>query len=364
MRLGIKGKQVLGVTPIVGAVVVVLSADAPGAAGAASASTRAARAPSCWPTRSSSARARSSPSGADPYAGAARRSGPALDPRVQPLRRRTSRSRRSSTRTGMAVVARRSDARRAAAAGRRRPRALLARPPLVAAARDLLAARDATSSSGSRCCSATREFGSIRIGVSTLLIRRGSERVAAPGARRRRSSRWRVAVFGAMLLAQLLLRPIHVIRSGLTRLGKGEFGVRLDLEPGRRVRRARHVLQHGQRAAVGRPLADGRSGREPRVGRRAPRGRRGDRQPEGRAAVRESGDARAAARRRRPARRSTTWCRPDHPLRRLVEQTLVSRQSRGPLSATFAVGRRRARRAADPDACGQRRRRASSSASC
>ena len=33
-----------------------------------------------------------------------------------------------------------------------------------------------------------------------------------------------------MLLAQLLLRPIHVIRSGLTRLGKGEFGVRLDLD--------------------------------------------------------------------------------------------------------------------------------------
>ena len=32
-----------------------------------------------------------------------------------------------------------------------------------------------------------------------------------------------------MLLAQLLLRPIHVIRSGLTRLGTGEFGVRLDL---------------------------------------------------------------------------------------------------------------------------------------
>ena len=32
-----------------------------------------------------------------------------------------------------------------------------------------------------------------------------------------------------MILAQLLLRPIHVIRSGLTRLGRGEFGVRLDL---------------------------------------------------------------------------------------------------------------------------------------
>ena len=41
-----------------------------------------------------------------------------------------------------------------------------------------------------------------------------------------------VAVFVAALLAQLLLRPIHVIRSGLTRLGQGEFGVTLDLPPG------------------------------------------------------------------------------------------------------------------------------------
>ena len=32
-----------------------------------------------------------------------------------------------------------------------------------------------------------------------------------------------------MVLAQLSLRPIHVIRSGLTRLGQGEFGVVVDL---------------------------------------------------------------------------------------------------------------------------------------
>src|SRR5207244_1440539 len=41
-----------------------------------------------------------------------------------------------------------------------------------------------------------------------------------------------IAVLVAALLAQLMLRPIHVIRSGLTRLGKGEFGVTLDLPPG------------------------------------------------------------------------------------------------------------------------------------
>ena len=37
-------------------------------------------------------------------------------------------------------------------------------------------------------------------------------------------------VLTASLLAQLILRPIHVIRSGLTRLGRGEFGVRLNLD--------------------------------------------------------------------------------------------------------------------------------------
>ena len=38
-----------------------------------------------------------------------------------------------------------------------------------------------------------------------------------------------------MLLAQWMLRPIHVIQSGLTRLGRGELDVRLDL-PGEEFR--------------------------------------------------------------------------------------------------------------------------------
>jgi signal transduction histidine kinase len=41
-----------------------------------------------------------------------------------------------------------------------------------------------------------------------------------------------IAIMVAAVLAQLFLRPINVIRSGLTRLGKGEFGVTLDLPPG------------------------------------------------------------------------------------------------------------------------------------
>jgi signal transduction histidine kinase len=72
------------------------------------------------------------------------------------------------------------------------------------------------------------EFGSIRIGVSTLLIRADLQEYLAPAVVAAAAALG-IAVAVAMLLAQLMLRPIHVIRSGLTRLGRGEFGVRLDL---------------------------------------------------------------------------------------------------------------------------------------
>jgi signal transduction histidine kinase/HAMP domain-containing protein len=74
-------------------------------------------------------------------------------------------------------------------------------------------------------------FGEIRIGVSTLLMRSAlsgwltQTLIVAVVA-------LIVAVLVAGLLAERLLRPIHVIRSGLTRLGRGEFGVTLDLPPG------------------------------------------------------------------------------------------------------------------------------------
>jgi len=73
-----------------------------------------------------------------------------------------------------------------------------------------------------------KEFGSIRVGVSTLLIRDELDRSLRPVL-----VAVAAAVAGAsliaLLLAQVLLRPIHVIRSGITRLGRGEFGVMVDL---------------------------------------------------------------------------------------------------------------------------------------
>jgi signal transduction histidine kinase len=74
-----------------------------------------------------------------------------------------------------------------------------------------------------------RQIGSIRIGVSTLLIRDDLSKSLWPPVVVALVALV-VGVVTSSLLAQLILRPIHVIRSGLTRLGRGEFGVRLNLD--------------------------------------------------------------------------------------------------------------------------------------
>jgi signal transduction histidine kinase len=77
----------------------------------------------------------------------------------------------------------------------------------------------------------SEDFGSIRIGVSTLLMR-SQLRELLNDALFTGAAALAIAVFVAGIFAQLLLRPIHVLRSGLTRLGRGEFGVTLDLPAG------------------------------------------------------------------------------------------------------------------------------------
>jgi signal transduction histidine kinase/HAMP domain-containing protein len=65
------------------------------------------------------------------------------------------------------------------------------------------------------------DFGTIRIGVSTLLVRLDLTERLAPVLR---TAAWVLvgAVLGALILAQWLLRPIHVLRSGLRQLERGE----------------------------------------------------------------------------------------------------------------------------------------------
>jgi signal transduction histidine kinase len=177
------------------------------------------------------------------------------------------------------------------------------------------------------------EFGSIRIGVSTLLIRTdlaagvGSAVVPAFLA-------LTIAVLGAMALAQILLRPIHVIRSGLTRLGKGEFGVRLDLEADDEFRELGAFFNtvSARLSADRSQIANLESSFE--------------HLEDAVAIINPKGNvlfANAAAEHLFPgieAGKSLDALMPaDHALRRLAEETLVTRQSRGPIPAAFGVGR-------------------------
>jgi signal transduction histidine kinase len=76
--------------------------------------------------------------------------------------------------------------------------------------------------------SGDRPFGTIRIGVSTLLTRADIDEAIRPAVLTALAAVI-VASLGAMLLARSLLRPIHIIRAGLSRLGRGEFGVAVDV---------------------------------------------------------------------------------------------------------------------------------------
>lgn len=66
-----------------------------------------------------------------------------------------------------------------------------------------------------------QDFGTIHIGVSTLLIRNDLDERLQPVLS---TALWVLAsaIGGALLLAQWLLRPIHVLRSGLRQLERGE----------------------------------------------------------------------------------------------------------------------------------------------
>src|SRR5205085_8845355 len=76
----------------------------------------------------------------------------------------------------------------------------------------------------------TSDLGSIRVGVQPLFIRRQlEESLQAPmytaiGV-------VLIASLVAMVPAQIVLRPTHVLRSGLARLGRGELNVHVDLPP-------------------------------------------------------------------------------------------------------------------------------------
>jgi len=182
------------------------------------------------------------------------------------------------------------------------------------------------------------EIGSTRIGVSTLLIRQDLDQSLRPSLVTAFAALG-VSVLVATLLSQLFLRPIHMIRSGLTRLGKGEFGVRLDLD---------QQDEFGDLGTFFNTVSEQLS---------ADRSQMAGQVANLESAVEQLEDAVAIVNAKEellftnPAMRALlpaaapgvslgTMLAADHPLRRLSEQTFVSRQSRGPLSASFGDSER------------------------
>lgn len=179
-------------------------------------------------------------------------------------------------------------------------------------------------------------FGSIRIGVSTLLIRQELDAWLRPAAATAVIAVG-ASVLGAMVLAQLLLRPIHVIRSGLTRLGRGEFGVRLDLkqddefgELGTFFNTVSAQLSTDRSPTAGQVanLESAVEHLEDAVAIVNPKGELIFANPAMRAIL--PGAAAGAA--------LTVLAPLPHPMSRLADETLASRESRGPISAMLPDG--------------------------
>jgi signal transduction histidine kinase len=74
-----------------------------------------------------------------------------------------------------------------------------------------------------------KQIAEIRVGLSTLLARRTLNESLRPPLVAALAA-LAAAVIVAFVLAQIVVRPIHVIRSGLSRLGRGDLGATLDLK--------------------------------------------------------------------------------------------------------------------------------------
>jgi signal transduction histidine kinase len=332
MRLGIKAKQVLGVTTIVGATVVVLSVMH--LAQLAQVSLAESRARANLISSTVYQRANEVVGGAiSPYE--ALRSDPGLRSILQS-------SLYSPNVTYAAIV----DARgvtvvHADPAQEDSPlpsaqdlESLLARSP-VSQLRAVYSGQGRNLDVSQALLLGDVAFGSIRIGVSTLLIRRDLSTSLRPAIITALVALG-IAVFAAVILAQVLLRPIHVIRSGLTRLGQGELGVKLDLsqkdefgELGAFFNEASQQLSADRSHMAGQVanLESAVEHLEDAVAIVSPQGRLLFANP----ALRTLIPAAATG------ANFDSLLPATHPLRRLSDQTLASRQSRGPVSATLAL---------------------------
>jgi signal transduction histidine kinase len=182
-----------------------------------------------------------------------------------------------------------------------------------------------------------QDFGSIRIGVSTLLVK-NELREALKTALQSVLIALVISTVVAMLLAQWMLRPIHVIQSGLTRLGRGELDVRLELPEGEEFEglgssfEAVSAQLSAVRAKAGTsPSADFESvveNLEDAVALFNPDGELIFCNPAMGSVLPQFASA--------ETRRLDDMAPPDNPVRQLVERTLAAHRSQGPVSVALA----------------------------
>ena len=177
-------------------------------------------------------------------------------------------------------------------------------------------------------------FATIRIGVSPVLVR--SELQAA--LRTAAGTVIAVLVISmlvAMLLAQWMLRPIHVIQSAFSRLGRGELDVRLELpEVEFKDLGSSFEAVSAQLAALGKASSEPGDPHTIRPGGSADFESVMENLEDAVALFSPSGDIifsnagmRALRFRELPS---------SHPAKQLVDRTLAGRKSQGPISATFS----------------------------
>lgn len=181
-----------------------------------------------------------------------------------------------------------------------------------------------------------KEFGAIRVGVSTLLIRQELWEALKPAFLTALLA-LALAILVAALFTRLMLRPIHVIRGGLTRLGRGEFGVKLDLPQQDEFGELGNFFN-----AVSAQLSADRS---QLAGQKANLEAAVEHIEDEVAIFNPAGELLFANPAMRRALPPESFGRPiddvlpaGHPYRDLVQGTLTERQSRGPVSAAVPVG--------------------------
>jgi signal transduction histidine kinase len=176
-------------------------------------------------------------------------------------------------------------------------------------------------------------FGSIRVGVSTVLMRSALNNLLY-GTLLAAAITLVVAIIVAGVLAERLLRPIHVIRSGLTRLGRGEFGVTLDLPPGDEFGELGSFFNTvSQQLSADRSALAGQKANlqvavehlEDAVALINPAGELLFSNPSMQATLGADGIGKPIA----------TLLPGNHPARTIVEETLASHQSRGPVQVSL-----------------------------